>query len=443
VASTEASVLQHKHDHIHVDSDHCPWCDQPITHEKFKEIQSRITREERERANAVEQRLKRDQEAALKAKDVERDQAVEAARKSEQRVATERGKTIRAEAVKETEKALTKQLSAADLRANNAEGQVKQLNDAVAAAEKAAVKREAAIRKEATDKATETLNKKVSDAEVRASAAETKLKTQDAEHKRVSDEQLKAELGKANEAYEKDLAEKIAGVRAAEFEKNQKLQTKADALQRELNKKTSNEIGEGEEIKLFDVLRDTFPGDTIERIQKGEPGADIRHEVHQDGQLCGLMLYDSKARKAWQYDFANKLRDDQLAAKADHAILSSFKFPSGKDQLCEENGIIVANPARVAAVVEILRRDVVRSHRLKISSEDRAKKSTKLYDFITGEQFVQKLSRVDELAGELLKIDEKEIQTHKKVWERRGAKERAIQKANTDLRIEVDSILEG
>ena len=68
MASSEASVLQHKHDHIHVDSDHCPWCDQPITHEKFKEIQSRIQREERERAPAVEQRLKRDQEAALKAK---------------------------------------------------------------------------------------------------------------------------------------------------------------------------------------------------------------------------------------------------------------------------------------------------------------------------------------------------------------------------------------
>ena len=58
MASSEASVLQHKHDHIHVDSDHCPWCDQPITHEKFKEIQSRIQREERERATAVEQRLK-------------------------------------------------------------------------------------------------------------------------------------------------------------------------------------------------------------------------------------------------------------------------------------------------------------------------------------------------------------------------------------------------
>lgn len=443
MASSEASVLQHKHDHIHVDSDQCPWCDQPITHEKFKEIQSRIQREERERATVVEQRLKRDQEAALKAKDVERERAVEAARKAEQVAATERENTVRAAAIKETEEALTVRLSEADGRAKTAEGQVKQLSDAAKAAKKAAVEREAAIRKEATDNVTETLDKKVADAEVRANSAETKLKDQTAKHKRSFDEQLQTELCKANEAHEKDVAEKIAEVRGTEFEKTQKLQQKTDALQRELNKKTSNEIGEGEEIKLFDVLRDTFPGDKVERIQKGEPGADIRHEVHQDGQYCGLIIYDSKARKAWQHGFANKLRDDQMAAKADHAILSSFKFPGGKKQLCEENGVIVASPARVVAVVEILRRDVVRSHRLKISSEDRAKKSTKLYNFVTGEQFVQKLSRVDELAGELLKIDEKEIQAHKNVWEKRGAKERAIQKANTDLRIEVDSILEG
>ena len=298
MASSEASVLQHKHDHIHVDSDHCPWCDQPITHEKFKEIQSRIQREERERAPAVEQRLKRDQEAALKAKDVEREQAVEAARKAEQLAATERESAVRAAAIKETEGPLTKRLSEADGRAKTAEGQVKQLSDAAKAAEKAAVEREVAVRKEATDKVTETLDKKVADAEVRANSAETKLKDQAAEQKRLSDERLKTELGKASEVHEKDVAERIAEVRAGEFEKSQKLQTKADALQQELNKKTSNEIGEGEEIKLFDVLRDRFPGDTIERIQKGEPGVDIRHEVHPGRPILRLNRLRLKGSKS-------------------------------------------------------------------------------------------------------------------------------------------------
>lgn len=441
MASTEASVLQH--DHIHVNSERCPWCDQEITHDKFEEIQARIQREERERATAVEQRLKHDHEAALKAKDVQRDQAIEAAQNTAKQAASTREKVVRAEAIKETEKAAAKQLTEVDARAAAAEDQVKQLANAAEAEKKAASEREAKIRKDATDKAQAKLNQQLTDADNRAKAAETKEEQQAAEHKRLMDAQLQAELGKANEAHEKDVAEKIAEVRATEFEKIQKLQLRTDALQRELNKKTSNEIGEGEEVKLFDVLRESYPGDKIERIQKGEPGADIRHEVHQDGQLCGLILYDSKARKGWQHDYATKLRDDQMAARADHAILSSFKFPKGKDQLCEVNGVIVANPARVVDVVEILRRDVVRSHRLKLSSEDRAKKSTKLYEFITGEQFVQKLTRVDELAGELLKLDEKEMQAHKRIWEKRGTKERAIQKANADLRVEVDSILEG
>lgn len=441
MASTESSVLQH--DHVHIEGERCPWCDQPITHDKFEEIQARIKQEERERAKALERSLRETHQAALKAKDAEREEAVKAATQTEKDAAMAREKAIRAEVVKETEAATAKQLSEADARAAAAEGQIKALNEAAAAEKKAAAEREKSIREDAKKQTEAALNKKITDADTRAQTAEAKLEQQTATHKQEMETLLKTELGKANEAYEKDLSEQLSQVRATEFAKYQKLQNKTDALQRELNKKTSNEIGDGEEVKLFDVLRDRYPGDTIERIQKGEPGADIRHEVYQDGQLCGTILYDSKARKAWQHNYATKLRDDQLSARAEHAVLSSFKFPAGQDQLCEVNGVIVASPARVPALVDILRRDVIRSHRLKLSGEDRAKKSAKLYEFVTGEQFVQKLARVDELATELLKLDEKEIQAHQRMWEKRGTKERAIQKANTDLRIEIDSILEG
>src|ERR1700674_5164202 len=38
--------------------DRCPWCDQPIPHEKFKEIQARIAAEERERTAQVERDMR-------------------------------------------------------------------------------------------------------------------------------------------------------------------------------------------------------------------------------------------------------------------------------------------------------------------------------------------------------------------------------------------------
>lgn len=448
MATNEASVLQH--DHVHPQGEVCPWCEHPITHDKFEEIQARIQREERERAAALEQRLKGEHQAALTAKDAEREQAVTAALAEEKRAATQRETKIRAEAEQAARTALTEKLTAADTRAKTAEERLtaaeqtaKDLAATLEADKKAASEREAAIRLEATQKAEAAQNKIVAEATTRATAAEQQLKNLAASHEVQLNQRIQEELTKAKEAYEKQEAENINEVRATEFAKTQKLQTKIDSLQRELNKKTSNEIGEGEEVKLFDALRDAFPKDCIKRIPKGEPGADIHHEVHQDGQHCGVILYDSKARKSWQYEFATKLREDQMSAKAEHAVLSSFKFPKGKSQVCEVNSVIVANPARVVDIVQILRQDVVRSHRLRLSGEDRAKKSTKLYELITSERFVQKLARVDELADELLQLDEKEMQAHKKMWESRGTKERAIQKANADLRIDIDSILEG
>lgn len=398
MASTESSIL-HARTHPHITEERCPWCNQPITHDKFEEIQARIKREERERAGQVEKRLKAEYEVALKSKDAEWVRAVQAAVEAEKKAAADRETMTRDEATKQAQARFNQQFVDANARANAAE-------EAKAAAEQ-----------------------QVNDLKATQEAA--------------INERMQHELAKAKEAYEKQETEKINQVRAEGFANHQRLQTRVDELQRELNKKTSNELGEGAEVVLFDALRDAYPGDRIERIKKGELGADIRHEVMHEGQLCGLILYDSKARKNWQDKYATKLREDQIAAKAEHAVLSALKFPEGKQQLCEKAGVIVTNPARVVELVQLLRRDVIRSHRLRLSNEDRAAKTAKVYDHLTSERFVQTLARVDELAGELLELDKKEVEQHNRVWEARGKKERAIQKANADLRIEIDSILEG
>src|SRR5215472_16458885 len=105
-------------------------------------------------------------------------------------------------------------------------------------------------------------------------------------------------------------------------------------MEHRLQKKTANEIGEGAETDLFEALREAFPRDTITRIKKGEPGADIRQDVLHQGEVCGTILYDSKNRMAWQNAYIAKLRQDQLEAQADHAILTTTVFPSGKKDLC-------------------------------------------------------------------------------------------------------------
>jgi len=87
-------------------------------------------------------------------------------------------------------------------------------------------------------------------------------------------------------------------------------------------------------------LRGAFPDDLIHRVPKGQPGADIHQQVRYKGEVCGRIVFDSKNRQKWGYEFVTKLREDQVEAKADHAILSTTMFPSGKKELCIESGVI-------------------------------------------------------------------------------------------------------
>ena len=254
---------------------------------------------------------------------------------------------------------------------------------------------------------------------------------------------VRAELAEQREALETSKAEAVNQAKADEFKKTQKLRKKFAELQRQVDPKSSNELGEGAEINLYDALRTGFEDDRIRRIPKGEPGADIRHEVVESDQVVGSILYDSKNRYAWRTSYVEKLRKDQLADDADHAILSTSVFPKGEGQLLVREGVIVANPARVVELVKLLRQHMVRTHRLRLSAEQRDDKTRALYEFIVSERYDLLISRFDLLAKDLLEIDVKEKRAHETVWNNRGRLLREAEKAHADLAKEIDGIVAG
>jgi hypothetical protein len=234
--------------------------------------------------------------------------------------------------------------------------------------------------------------------------------------------------------------EKDAAV-LAEKAKVLKLQSDLQDLQRKLEGKTAHELGEGSEIDLFEQLKSAFEGDRIQRVPKGVNGADVIHEVIHNGRVCGKIIYDAKNRDAWQNAFATKLRADKLAQAADHAILSSNKFPKDKKEIHPQDGVIVANPARVLALTEILRDQIVRMHELRVSKEEREEKTVALYAFITSEQFKNLLEQVEAQTAKMLDLDTREKEAHRRVWDARDKLVRAMQKARADLSFEIDRII--
>lgn len=234
--------------------------------------------------------------------------------------------------------------------------------------------------------------------------------------------------------------EKEAAV-LAEKAKVLKLTSELADLQRKLEGKSAHELGEGSEIDLYEQLRSAFQSDRIQRVPKGVNGADVIHEVAHNGRVCGKIVYDAKNRDAWQNGFAVKLNADKLAQGADHAILASNRFPKDKREIHLQDGVIVAAPARVLAIVEILRDQLIRLHELRVSNEERGSKTVELYAFIISEHCKQLIGQVETQAGKMLDLDTKEQEAHRRLWDSRKKLIHSVQKARSDLAFEIDRII--
>jgi hypothetical protein len=321
------------------------------------------------------------------------------------------------------------------------------LEKARAEAAAATEQKVAAVRAEARLAAEATATARLADFQAKLVQAE--------EAKVAANEQIAALKAAQEAAVEKRVAEVQEGLQRqkedllrerdaavlAEKSKVLKLQSDLADVQRKLEGKSANELGEGSEIDLFDQLKAAFEGDRIQRVPKGVNGADVIHEVIHNGRVCGKIVYDAKNRNAWQNEFVAKLRADKIAQGADHAILSSNKFPKDKAHVHYQDGVIVAAPARVAAIVQLLRDQVVRMHELRVSKEGREQKSVEIYAFITSEHCKQLIDQVETQAGRMLELDGKEQEAHRRLWDQRKKLITSVQKARSDLVFEIDRII--
>jgi hypothetical protein len=493
-----SSFLKPQSPRLHIGGETCPWCEQEIPPERLEEIRGKIAAREREQTHAITVELEQQHaidkaQADAKAKadlELERCQSAarEAAAREEARKAAE---TAAAEKLAASERSRQELQAAwqmhfeqseaarkaAEQAGVNLQAQLQQLRQdsetALATAKAAATARETEIRTQARQaaeasvaetlaasesahlKSEAALQARIAQAEETKAAAEQKgvalqlqlnelRKANDAEVAKLSEQYelaLNERLGSLREILEKAKDDAINAEKAKVFDENQKLSNKVSELQRALEKKTNEELGEGAEINLYEALRKEFLDDRIDRVAKGAPGADIFHVVMLHGKECGTIIYDSKNHKVFRNEHVTKLLEDQLAAKAEHAILSTHKFPAGTCQLHMQDGVLLANPARVVPVVTLIRRHLLQAHTLRLSSAERESKTAALYGFITSERCTQIFSRVEAGAEEFLEQQAKEIKWHENTWKKQGEAIRAIQKANAELSHEINCII--
>ncbi len=443
------------HDAPHSLTETCPWCEQPVSHAKFEEIHERIKANERAQTRAIERRLNEEHERKVSEAKARADAEVAKAKKVAAdailRAAKQNGadiETARQTAVKQTQDESAARIKAAEdakafadkqvvvERAVAAEAVMKAKQEADAAVALAAEQAEAAVVVARTTALTEAAEKGAA----KIKAAEDAKTLAD---KQLVDERAAAaaRLSEQREALENHSAELLAAEKARAFQDQQKWERKIDDLKRQVQNKTAGELGEGAELDLFEELKREYPTDDIRRVKKGLPGADIVHNIIEHGAIVGCVVYDAKNRSQWRNDYVTKLRVDQLAAKADHAILATRVFPSGTAQLATQDGVIVANPARVVELARLIRGHVTHVATLRLSESDRAEKMAAVYDFVTSDRCNQLFAQMDNVSDNMLELDTKEMKAHNDTWKKRGELLRSLQKTQGTLTNEISMIV--
>lgn len=494
MAVTQSVFRQSREPHIHLAGQTCPVCEQPVPNEKAEEIRSRLETRDKKLSDEALARAAVAFAAEKAQLETANRQAVERAKtEGTEALAKERAQTAatvaaaREQAKKESEDAAALKIATLEDRLRESEvawqGRIDEANRgreaATASYETLKEEQEQTIarhvqesrdvlekdhaerqeRKDAAHRAEkQVLAAKVTALEDQAREREVgwKEKVEQADRDRETIaaryEKLKEDheqtvgrrVQEARDALEADQADKLNRKDAEHAAEKQVLTGKVADLARQLEKKNTEELGEGAEVKLFEELKAEFDqdGDRIERIGRGNPGADIRHTIVYRGQECGVILYDSKNHMAWRDDFVAKLVSDRTAAKADHAILCVRKFPRDEKQLAMRDGVLIVNPARAVTLASILRKHIIQVHTLRLSKTERAKKMAALYDFVTSEHCANLLSRIESHAETLLDMQAKEVKAHEKIWKDQGIHLRSILKMlRGELLREIEAII--
>jgi hypothetical protein len=249
------------------------------------------------------------------------------------------------------------------------------------------------------------------------------------------------EIAEIREILQKDRDAALAKQQASFAKERDAMEKKIAEMSRRV-RKGGPEIADGAEIDLYDELKGAFPEDQITSTKR-KAGGNILHDIRYKGKSAGKILIDARPRGAWQHAFVKKLRQDQTELGADHAILATPVFPAGKKELFVDSGVIVVAPARVPAIVDVLRRTLIAMHVAKLSEAERTDKLSRLYRFITSAPFKQKLAEASDLAGQALQIDVDEKKAHDLVWRKRGTVLTRIKNVLRDIDADVSAIVEA
>ena len=245
--------------------------------------------------------------------------------------------------------------------------------------------------------------------------------------------QIKEEELQLKEQLQKEEIEKTS-IREQEFQLREKELLKqlddqkklAEEMKRKADQGSMQLQGEVQELLLEEILKSTFPYDTVSEVGKGVRGADCIQTVRNNfGVEAGKIIYESKRTKDFSNEWIEKLKSDMRILGADVAIIVTQTFPKDMDRFGEKDGVYICTFSEVRSVALLLRNGLLKIYDAKKSQDNKGDKMVMLYDYLTSNEFGEQWNAIREGFMNMKLSIQRERDTMEKLWK---AREKQLEK---------------
>jgi hypothetical protein len=204
-----------------------------------------------------------------------------------------------------------------------------------------------------------------------------------------------------------------------------------DEAQRKAEQGSQQTQGEVLELDLEESLRRSFPTDEINEVKKGELGADIRQVVKTSrGNLCGIILWESKSTQKWSDGWTEKLRKDMLHDKANAPVIVTQALPKGVESgMGVRDGVWVVKPALAISLAILLRDGLINVAKERFVAGNIKGNAEAVYTYVTGHEFVNEVKEM--------------ILTYQGMREQIDRERRAFEKSWKEREIHIEKLVKG
>ena len=171
-----------------------------------------------------------------------------------------------------------------------------------------------------------------------------------------------------------------------------------------------------EENILLAKLKELYPNDRFMHTGKG---GDIIQIILEQKKEIGKIVYECKKVKKYDPKFIKQAKDARRLRGADFAILVTNAFPSKKQYYFVEKTVFVISPISLEPITYTLRESLIRISILKLSNEAKQLAVQKIYDYLSSNDYNNRVNDVSIQLTDLAKDLKKEMDSHKRTWEKR------------------------